>query len=72
MDAIKFFQGKVGKVFFTAPGGLKLGFEMEPAAEIYIQDSRRWSANFSMPIVVRPDTSAKDGKTKLTIRLSLD
>ncbi len=72
MDAIKFFEGKVRKVSFTAPGGLKLGFELEPAAEIYIQDSRKWSPNFSMPMGVRPDSAVKDGKTKLTIRLSLD
>lgn len=68
----KFFEGKVGKVSFTAPGGLKLGFELEPEADLYIQDSRKWSPNFSMPIVVRPDGSAKGGKTKLTIRLSVE
>ncbi len=68
----KFFEGKVGKVSFTAPGGLKLGFELEPEAELYIQDSRQWSPNFSVPVALHPGTLPKGQKIKQTIRLGLD
>ncbi len=72
MDAIKFYQGKAGKLTFMTTGGSKLSVELEPEAEITIQDSRRWSPNFSIPIVVHPDKDAKDGNTTLTIRVRLE
>jgi hypothetical protein len=72
MEAIKCYQNAARKVLFTAPGGLKLGVELNTAADITIQDSRRWSPNFSVPIIVHPDGAAKDGTTTLTIILSLE
>lgn len=68
----RFFEGTVGRITFTGPGGLKLKVEMEPAADVYVQDSRRWTQNFSMPVTARTDARAGDGNTRLTIRLEME
>lgn len=69
---IKLFRGRVERACFTTPDGLNLRLQLEPAAEITIQDSRQWSPNFSVPVALHPGTLPKGQKIKQTIRLGLD
>ncbi len=70
-DNYRLFQGKTGMFSLTDSTGQKLNVELEPAAEVTIQDSRKWSPNMHVHITARPGTLPKDEKTKLTIRLKM-
>lgn len=70
-DRYKLFGGKTGSLAITDVYGQTLNIEMDPAAEVTLQDSRKWSPNLHIHIVARPGMFAKDEKAKLTLRLRM-